>query len=98
MPTETQIYCAHEYTLANLDFAQAVEPNNIKISDYMDRCRNLRNSNTPTLPSTLATELEINPFLRTDKASVIRSAVNQGASSTSAVAVFAQLREWKNNF
>lgn len=61
---KTKIYCAHEYTLANLLFAQHVEPNNQDIVTHIENCTKLRANNKPTLPSTIEMELKINPFLR----------------------------------
>lgn len=60
----TFFYPAHEYTLNNLQFAQFIEPNNGDISDHIDHCQRLLNNNQPTLPTTLALEKKINPFLR----------------------------------
>ena len=68
LPKETAIYCAHEYTLANLNFAMTVEPGNDDVSAHLSFCRQLRNIGKPTLPSTLALELRINPFLRATSA------------------------------
>jgi hydroxyacylglutathione hydrolase len=102
LPDATQVCCAHEYTLSNLRFALAVEPSNSELQAYMVHCQQLRNQGTPTLPARLGTELQINPFLRARHPDV-RHAVAQhaGLSATEQnddVAVFAALREWKNNF
>jgi hydroxyacylglutathione hydrolase len=102
LPDATQVCCAHEYTLSNLRFALAVEPCNSELQAYMVHCQQLRNQGTPTLPARLGTELQINPFLRARHPDV-RHAVAQhaGLSATEQnddVAVFAALREWKNNF
>lgn len=64
LPPNTLIFCSHEYTLANLAFAQAAEPSNPLIGRYLETIAHLRASHRPSLPSTLATELAINPFLR----------------------------------
>ncbi|NRB41369.1 MAG: hydroxyacylglutathione hydrolase [Pseudomonadales bacterium] len=98
LPPETQIFCAHEYTLANLEFALAVEPDSLYIQEHINHCNALRDKGKPTLPSVLSRELQINPFLRTEQKDVIQSAIDQGAQSTSSDDVFALLREWKNNF
>lgn len=64
LPASTLIFCSHEYTLANLAFAQAAEPDNTSIREYQDDIKQLRVNGRPSLPSTLSTELAINPFLR----------------------------------
>ena len=102
LPPTTQICCAHEYTLSNLRFAIAVEPSNTDLQTYMAQCQQLRDQGKPTLPAQLGTELQINPFLRARHPRV-RQAVAQHAGlsaleQTDDVAVFAALREWKNDF
>lgn len=102
LPPNTRICCAHEYTLSNLRFALAVEPRNTDLQAYMAHCQQLRDQGQPTLPAHLGTELQINPFLRARHPDV-RHAVAQHAGLAAAaqandVAVFAALREWKNNF
>ena len=102
LPGNSRVCCTHEYTLSNLRFARAVEPHNVELAHYQAQCVTLRENNQPTLPSTLALELQINPFLRTRQSAVIASAC--GFDSTLAthrpdeVAVFAAVREWKNQF
>lgn len=98
LPENTKIFCAHEYTLSNLAFALAVEPNNKAISKRIHECQKLREENHPTLPSTLKEEFSSNPFLRLNEASIITSAQQQGAQNTDALSIFTTLREWKNNF
>ena len=90
--------CAHEYTLSNLRFARAVEPGNRALGDYLQRCEQLRAEGQPTLPSSIGTERAVNPFLRSREPEVVHSVRTQAASATDEVAVFAALREWKNNF
>lgn len=102
LPSETQICCAHEYTLSNLRFALAVEPNNSDLQAYASQCQQLRVAGQPTLPALLGKERQINPFLRV-RHPEIRRAVAQHAHLSIAdqnndVVVFAALREWKNNF
>ena len=100
LPPETRICCAHEYTLSNLKFARAVEPDNAALLHHSALCEALRAQQQPTLPSTIALERQINPFLRTHVAAVIEAArgFDPSIDPTDAVAVFAALREWKNNF
>lgn len=102
LPASTQVCCAHEYTLSNLRFALAVEPSNTDLQTYMAHCQQLRAEGLPTLPAQLGTELQINPFLRA-RHHLVRHAVAQHAGlsaleQTDDVAVFAALREWKNDF
>lgn len=64
LPPDTKVYCAHEYTLNNLRFAHAVEPDNQAVKDKIEQVKQLREQNLPSLPSTLGEELKMNPFLR----------------------------------
>ncbi|MDF1485321.1 hydroxyacylglutathione hydrolase [Ramlibacter sp. H39-3-26] len=100
LPGATQVCCAHEYTLGNLRFARAVEPGNAELLHYSARCENLRAHGQPTLPSTIAQERAVNPFLRTQEAGVAAAAhaFDAHAPTRDRVAVFAALREWKNGF
>ncbi len=95
----TEVYCTHEYSLANLAFAASVEPENSNIQQVRQHCHQLRQANTPTLPSTIGQEKRINPFMRTGEASVARAAEHFcGTPLQSDVEVLAALREWKNQF
>ncbi len=99
LPDHTEIYCTHEYSLANLAFAATVEPDNQAITATIGRCEELRRNAQPTLPSTIATEKQINPFLRTACDSVQRAASqHSGTALHSEQAVFSAIRDWKNNF
>ena len=98
LPGDTRVYCAHEYTLANLRFALEVEPGNLQLQQRLIDCEKLRRENACTLPSTIAIELATNPFLRATEPEVVTSALNQGACSSAAVDIFACLREWKDQF
>lgn len=99
LPAHTRVCCTHEYTLSNLRFARAVEPDNQALAAYASQCESLRQRNLPTLPSSIGLELTINPFLRSRQARVAQ-AVQQhcGQPSLDDTAVFAALREWKNVF
>lgn len=90
LPGDTLFYPAHEYTAANLRFAQAVEPENAEVQAALAAAEQL-----PTLPVTLAHERKVNPFLRTGEAAV---AAAVDLASADEAAVFAALREWKNQF
>ncbi len=99
LPGNTQIFCAHEYTLANLRFAAAVEPNNSDIAQRLAEVIRLRGKNIPTVPTNLALEVCTNPFLRYDRSDVINAASERlGRSPQSVVETFASIRSWKDNF
>jgi hydroxyacylglutathione hydrolase len=99
LPDATRVYCGHEYTLANIRFAQAVEPGNAALAARLARDRGLREAGKPTLPSTLGEERATNPFLRCREPAVIDSANKYlGARVSDPVRVFAAIREWKNAF
>lgn len=99
LPDDTKVYCGHEYTLANIGFARAVEPDNRALSDREARDKRLRDAGRPTLPSTLRDEKATNPFLRCREPAVIDSANKYlGARVADPVRVFAAIRDWKNKF
>jgi hydroxyacylglutathione hydrolase len=99
LPSKTRVCCAHEYTLSNLKFANAVEPDNLVLKDYISKCQQLRAQNLPTLPAELGNEMQINPFLRTRKPSVINAVKKMAPPGTDKEAeIFAQLRIWKNEY
>ncbi|PIE42979.1 MAG: hydroxyacylglutathione hydrolase [Gammaproteobacteria bacterium] len=99
LPHQTRVYCGHEYTLGNLAFAQTIEPGNRALADYTALCEQKRQKGLPTLPSDMATELSINPFLRTDQASVIDAAkALEPMTDTSEQRIFAALRKAKDYF
>lgn len=99
LPDATQVYCAHEYTLSNLRFAQAVEPENPAIAARLAEVEQWRAVGRITLPSTLALERSTNPFLRCAETSVKQKADERGAmAGGDASTVFAALRRWKDSF
>ncbi|HEX5738624.1 MAG TPA: hydroxyacylglutathione hydrolase [Hydrogenophaga sp.] len=99
LPESTRVCCTHEYTLSNLRFAIAVEPDNADLEQHLSHCKSLRAQNLVTLPSSIGLEKRINPFLRTAQGTVANAACHHaGAASNDPVAVFAALREWKNRF
>ncbi len=98
LPGQTQVCCAHEYTLSNLKFAAAVEPGNAALQRYIAACQALRARGEYTLPSSIEVERSVNPFMRCDVPEVVASAIAQGATDASGPAVLAALREWKNGF
>ncbi|MFM2068036.1 MAG: hydroxyacylglutathione hydrolase [Pseudomonadota bacterium] len=98
LPDATRACCAHEYTLSNLKFAQAVEPGNAELAAYVAECQALRAAGMPTLPARLARERQVNPFLRCAHPEAQAAGLARGAASSDPVAVFAALRQWKNEF
>jgi hydroxyacylglutathione hydrolase len=99
LPDYTCVYCAHEYTAANLRFALAVEPDNGQLIRYAADVTRLRADGEATVPSTIGRERAINPFLRSRLPSVAeRVWAHAGITATSEVETFRLLREWKNHF
>ncbi|WP_422421090.1 hydroxyacylglutathione hydrolase [Pseudomonas sp. GZD-222] len=99
LPAETLVYCTHEYTLSNLRFARAVEPENQHIAQRFDDVTRLREHDRISLPSTLALEKLTNPFLRTTETSVKEKLDERSPLKTpTPSAVFAGLRAWKDRF
>lgn len=97
LPEETEIYCAHEYTASNVAFAMAVEPDNEQLQIYRDTVIRMRAQGQATLPTTLQRQKWVNPFLRTEVPSVIKSVANR-TEQHDPLAIFSALREWKNEF
>jgi hydroxyacylglutathione hydrolase len=98
LPGSTRVCCTHEYTLSNLRFALAADPHNIEAQRYQQWCLAQREADLPTLPSTIARERAVNPFLRCDQPALVAAAQSQGARGIDAVSTLAALREWKNRF
>jgi len=99
LPEQTRVYCTHEYTLSNLRFAVAVEPDNRHTADRLPDVTQKRQAGIITLPSTLALEKLTNPFLRTGETSVKdKLDERNGPQDRAPSAVFAALRAWKDTF
>lgn len=99
LPDETIVYPTHEYTLANLAFAHAVEPLNEDIQARQKKVVSLRNQGAPSLPTSIAQEKRVNPFLRCDQKSVISAVAARLASTPRGeLEVFTGLRCWKDEF
>ncbi|MCW8092767.1 hydroxyacylglutathione hydrolase [Alteromonas sp. ASW11-130] len=99
LPDHTKVYCGHEYTLANISFAKGVEPNNQALQEYENWAKQQRQQDKTTLPSDIATQKAVNPFLRCHHEEV-RSSVqaNSEHKLRDEVDVFASLRQWKDKF
>lgn len=99
LPADTLVFCAHEYTLANLRFALTVEPDNPATLAYRREAEARRARNESTIPSTLAREQQINPFLRSSVPNVRLAAEKYaGMALPDSASVFAAVRRWKDNF
>ncbi|HUP97791.1 MAG TPA: hydroxyacylglutathione hydrolase [Usitatibacter sp.] len=99
LPGQTRVYCGHEYTLSNIRFAEAVEPGNALLAARKIRDVAKRDRGEATVPSSMAQELATNPFLRCGEPEVAAAAERHaGRKLAGPIEVFAELREWKNNF
>lgn len=99
LPEETAVYCAHEYTLANLRFAAQAEPGNIALQERILREQAKRSRGEATVPSTIALEKTTNPFLRCLEPALVAQLIaagKQAAAPADPVETFRALREWKN--
>lgn len=99
LPQDTNVYCGHEYTVANLRFALTVEPENRDAASYLEECKMKRQRDEATLPSTMRRERNVNPFLRCDRETVKQAAeANSGRRLQNQTEVFAVIRQWKDGF
>lgn len=99
LPSDTLVYCGHEYTEKNLQFALTVEPSNRKAAEKLDRVRSLRARGLSTVPSTMAEERETNPFLRWDSKEIQENLrVRFPKLPSDPILVFAKVRELKDSF
>lgn len=95
LPADTIVYSSHEYTVANAKFALSVDPENQALKARIKVIESLRADGKPTVPSTIAQELQTNPFLRADDASIRKHLDMQNAPDS---AVFAEIRKRKDEF
>jgi len=95
LPSDTVLYCGHEYTLSNAKFALTVDPDNEKLKARAARIETLRAEDKATLPTTIGEELETNPFLRWDDPSIRK---HLGMEKATDAEVFAEIRKRKDNF
>lgn len=99
LPEQTKVYCAHEYTQANLDFALTVEPSNFDLINYYNQVKDKRARNIATIPTTILQEKTINPFLRTNQAEIFETALASEPNCTkNQDDIFAVIRRMKDNF
>ncbi|NML29588.1 hydroxyacylglutathione hydrolase [Paraburkholderia antibiotica] len=99
LPGTTEVHCAHEYTLSNIRFALACEPHNAALQAWRDKASELRARHQPTLPTTIAHERAVNPFLRAGETAVQASLREQLHETVpDRLTAFTLMREWKNRF
>lgn len=99
LPSDTRVFCAHEYTLANLTFAARIEPDNNEIKQRLDKSKRLREKGQPTIPSLLAEEHNTNPFLRTKNPAVQQAISKQFSidiTCATELEIFTLLRYYKD--
>ncbi len=95
---DTQVYCAHEYTLSNLRFAAAVMPDNPDVQARIASDSAKRERGEPTVPSNIGLELRTNPFLRSAEPAVVVAAQRHQPGDSDPAAIFGVLRKWKDSF
>ena len=95
LPGDTKVFCGHEYTLANIRFAQTIEPDNRALAARAEQAARQVAAGTPTIPTTIDEEKAANPFLRADVPAV---AASVGLAGKPAAEVFAEVRARKNRF
>lgn len=99
LPENTKVYCAHEYTQANLKFALTVDPNNDNLIRYSKKVNELRSKQEATIPTTIKREKQINPFLRSHKQTIQASAMQfDSKAKATTIDTFATIRRWKDQF
>ena len=91
----TQVFCTHEYTAKNIDFAVTLEPNNSDLIQRKQQVKKLRAQQIPSLPSTIELELKTNPFLRCNQASIFE---HSEAENNNELSVFTAIRTSRNHF
>ena len=97
LPEETRVYCGHEYTLDNVEFALWVEPDNEDLKSFQVEAKKMREASIPTVPSTIGLERKCNPFLRFDVPTVVEAAQDRvGRQNLAEYEVFGEIRHWKD--
>ena len=97
-PKNTKVYCGHEYTLSNIEFALEVDPNNKKLKSEFEHVQSLVKSNTPSLPTTIEKELDLNPFLRCNTLEIQKNIIERFNVGNSEFEIFTAIRKWKDNY
>uniref|UniRef100_A0A914KPZ8 hydroxyacylglutathione hydrolase n=1 Tax=Meloidogyne incognita TaxID=6306 RepID=A0A914KPZ8_MELIC len=94
LPDDTKVYCGHEYTIKNLEFALSIEPNNPNILSKLEWAKNLRKQNGFTVPSTIGEEKAFNPFMRVNNVGIQEKL----GTLYDPIATMQKLRDLKNKF
>ena len=97
-PKNTKVYCGHEYTLSNIKFALEVDPNNEKLQSEFKHVQSLIKSNTPSLPTTIEKELDLNPFLRCNNLEIQKNIIERFNVGDNEFEIFTAIRKWKDNY
>ena len=97
-PKNTKVYCGHEYTLSNIKFALEVDPNNEKLQSEFEHVQSLIKSNTPSLPTTIEKELDLNPFLRCNNLEIQKNIIERFNVGDNEFEIFTAIRKWKDNY
>jgi hydroxyacylglutathione hydrolase len=96
---DTRVWCGHEYTVKNLEFALTLEPSNAAVAARLKRAKEQRAAGQPTIPSTIGEEKSFNPFLRVTSPELIATlTAKDPAQKTDPVSVFAAVRKLKDEF
>ena len=95
LPSDTKVYCGHEYTKKNYEFCKKIEPNNVFLDKKINKLRMKISNNLPTIPTTIKEELKCNVFFRCDSKEV-KSSLNM--KNDSPIEIFSKLRDLKDNF
>ncbi len=99
LPDKTEVYCGHEYTEKNLDFALTLEPKNEALQKKRVEAADLREQGRPTLPSTIGDEKKFNPFLRVASPEIIQNLEKKmGPLPADSMRIFAVMRELRNHY
>lgn len=99
LPDNTEIFCAHEYTLSNISFARTIEPGNPALSTFAQTAEMKRAKGMPTLPSTMAIEKQVNPFLRSSEPGLVQMVKSwYGQPHLDEQQVFTLLRKAKDSY
>ncbi len=98
LPPATRVYCGHEYTLSNCDFAREVEPDNKKLAARASAAEAARATGRSTLPSELGEELAVNPFLRSRHPAVVAAAKKHNPAAKPGESTLAEIRAWKDRW
>ena len=99
LPKDTQVYCAHEYTINNLEFAQTIDPNNKVLKQQLMVAEKKQKNQEPTVPSSIDMELKTNPFLRLQEKAIQNSAQQHlGYQPKTEIETLLAIRQMKDNF